>query len=66
MGGRPFAIELESACSSLGLGRSKAELAWASKRGAKRKFSKLKTLSMVVSMKVWCDEFNLMVWLVLW
>lgn len=39
MGGRPLAVELAKHCSSLGLGRSKADWACASKFGAKRKLS---------------------------
>lgn len=48
MGGRPLAAELERACDSLGLGRRRADWAKASRRGARRKFSKLKTDSMIL------------------
>lgn len=48
MGGRPWAVELERACDSLGFGRRRADCAKASMRGARRKFSKLKTDSMTL------------------
>jgi hypothetical protein len=51
IGGSPWAAELETACDSLGLGRRRADWAEASMRGARRKFSKLKTDSMVLGGK---------------
>lgn len=43
MGGKPLAAELANACSSLGLGRRRVDIALSAKRGASRKLSKFKS-----------------------